>query len=280
VKATYRIGIGAAGNARAGQISQLSTRPLGVKDVVNPLRASGGADRDSRDAVRRNAPNAVRSLDRLVSTRDYADFARSFAGIAKAAAAELSDGRRTVVHVTIAGTADVPIDPGSDLFVNLARALRDLGDPLQPVELAWRELLILMISARIRIDPAYRWEMVVTDVRARLLEAFAFERRDLGQDVTSSEVLSVMQSVRGVTYVDLEAFGAIPATTPDPLAEDGRRPSTPAEIADAVTGVIAGPLPARVPAGIARRSGNALVAAELAVLVPDVPATLILNQIM
>ena len=87
IKATYRSGIGKAGNVKAGQLSLLSTRPLGVKEVINPIRASGGADKESRDQARKNAPLALMALDRLVSTRDYADFSRTFAGIGKATAA-------------------------------------------------------------------------------------------------------------------------------------------------------------------------------------------------
>src|SRR5262249_2079706 len=49
VKSTYRNGIGKPGNVTAEQISLVVTRPLGVKSVINPIRASGGADRDTRD---------------------------------------------------------------------------------------------------------------------------------------------------------------------------------------------------------------------------------------
>jgi len=56
VKATYRFGIGKPGNVAAKQISLLATKPLGVKAVINPLPASGGADREQRDQARRNAP--------------------------------------------------------------------------------------------------------------------------------------------------------------------------------------------------------------------------------
>lgn len=279
VKAVYRNGIGKPGNVRAGQLSQLSTRPLGVKEVINPLRASGGADRETRDQARRHAPLAVMSLDRLVSTADYADFSRSFAGIAKAAAAELSDTRRTVVHVTIAGSDDVPIEVDSDLFANLRRALVDLGDPFQPVELATRDLLLLVLSAGVRIDPDHRWERVVTDIRTTLLDTFGFERRELAQDVTASEVLSTIQLVRGVVYVDLDAFGAVPSTTADPSAEDGRRPLTPEETASEVTRIV-GQVPGpRIAAEPARMDASGIRPAQLAVLVPEVPATLILNEI-
>ena len=103
IKATYRYGIGRAGTSTPWQISQLATHPLGLQGVVNPLPASGGADRDSLDQARRNAPLAVTALDRLVSVQDYADFARTYAGIAKASAVRLSDGRAELVHLTIAG---------------------------------------------------------------------------------------------------------------------------------------------------------------------------------
>lgn len=283
VKAEYRFGIGMAGNARAGQISQLSTRPLGVKEVINPLRASGGADAERRDQIRRNAPNAVMALGRLVSTQDYADFARGFAGIGKAAAVELSDGRRRVVHVTIAGADDAPIDPDSDLFVNLGRALRELGDPFQPVDLVVRDLLVLIVSAGLRIHPDHRWESVVTDVRARLLDGLSFERRELGQDVSASEVLALMQSVRGVQHVDLDLLGALPSTVADPLAQDGRRPLTPDEIAERVTAIVeagmGAPVAPRIAVWPARRMADGLLPAQLAVLRPEVPATLVLNQI-
>jgi hypothetical protein len=279
VKAVYRFGIGKPGNVRAGQISLLSTRPQGVKEVINPLRASGGADRETRDQARRSAPLAVMSLDRLVSTPDYADFARSFAGIAKADAAELSDGRRTVVHVTIAGTDDIPIDPGSDLFINLRHALIDLGDPFQPVQIATRDLLLLVISAGVRIDPDYRWESVVTELRAGLLDAFGFEKRELAQDVTASEVLSVMQPVPGVVYVDLDSFGAVPSTAADSEAEEGFRPLTPDETATAISDIVAEKLVPRVVARSARVDAAGILPAQLAVLVPEVPDTLILNQI-
>ncbi|HSW27205.1 MAG TPA: hypothetical protein VLJ62_30900, partial [Burkholderiaceae bacterium] len=89
VKAVYRSGIGRQGNVVPDQIRQLASRPLGVNEVRNPLRSSGGADRESVDQIRRNAPLAVKSLDRLVSTPDYADFACTYAGIAKADAQEI-----------------------------------------------------------------------------------------------------------------------------------------------------------------------------------------------
>lgn len=212
VKAKYRIGIGKVGNVKAEQISLLATQPLGVKSVINPLRASGGGNRESQDQARRNTPLAVKALDRLVSVQDYADFARTYAGIAKASAARLSDGRRQVVHITIAGTDDIPIDENSDLYQNLLQAFHRNGDPYQPIEVKIRELKLVVIIAKVQVGADYIWESVEPEIRSSLLEKFGFECRELGQDVTLSEVVSTIQSVEGVSYVDVDKFDAIEET--------------------------------------------------------------------
>ncbi|NHB84420.1 hypothetical protein G7085_06880 [Tessaracoccus sp. HDW20] len=222
VRAIYRQGLGRAGNVRAGQLSQLGSRPLGVKDVVNPVRAGGGADAEGRDLIRGNVPTAVLALDRLVSTRDHADFARTFAGVAKAAAARLTDGRRTVVHVTIAGVDDGPIDETSDLFRNLREALHRFGDPALPLRLAVRHLLALVISARVRVLPDHHWDVVEPRLRAALLDGFGFDRRELGRDVLASEVIACAQAVRASTTSTSTCW---PPSTPTRWPDGWRRGS-------------------------------------------------------
>jgi uncharacterized phage protein gp47/JayE len=314
VRARYRYGIGRPGNVAAGQISLLKSKPLGVKEVVNPLPSSGGADREHRDQARRNIPLAVRALDRLVSVRDYQDFARVYAGIGKAVATEISDGRRQVVHVTVAGADDIPIDETSDLFRNLEKALRAFGDPCQPLLLAVRERLMLVLQAKVKIHPDHRWEAVSKALRERLLDAFGFASRELGEDVYLSEVLSVMHRVPGVVYVDADAFGGIPekAEMPvsDPVTGDvrferrylapeqinlrgrqlvGEDPSNEDEATDdSLTGEVggkggtapAGPLQ-RLRVNLAGRApGETLIhPAQIAFFAPDAPATLVLNEI-
>jgi hypothetical protein len=288
VKAVYRNGIGKPGNVKAQQISLLVTRPLGVKEVINPLRASGGADKESRDQARKNAPLGVLALDRLVSTQDYEDFTRARAGIGKSSAARISDGRRQVVFVTIAGADDIPIDKTSDLYRNLVKALRQLGDPHQPIQVEIRELMLIVISTNVRLLPDYLWEAVEPKIRAKLLDTFSFERRELGQDVTFSEVVSTIQATPGVAYVDVDLLRGIPEKIADPQNPGQRRLLTPDEITarindpllDARGNTIKEPLP-RLGVDLAGfdNTARAVRPAQLAFLTPDVPATLILNQI-
>ena len=52
VRATYRKGLGAAGNVAAESLTQLTQRPLGLKSVSNPLPAEGGTDPESAELAR------------------------------------------------------------------------------------------------------------------------------------------------------------------------------------------------------------------------------------
>jgi len=276
VRAQYRQGIGKPGNVAEDKISILAARPLGVKSVINPQRATGGADSETRDQARKNAPLAVMALDRLVSTRDYADFARTFGGVGKAFSLRLSDGIRELVHVTIAGAADAPIDDSSDLLRNLRLALTDFGDPALPVRVAVRELLLLVISAGVHLLPDYVWEKVAPQIRTKVLDTFGFEARELGQDVFLSEVIAAMQSIRGVAYVDVDALGGIAERNDDGSLR------TPNELIEAAQLIFAKTAPdQRVRVNLPELPVGAadIRPAQLAYLVPDVPDTLILNLI-
>ncbi|GAA1913748.1 hypothetical protein GCM10009837_43050 [Streptomyces durmitorensis] len=272
VTAVYRTGIGRSGNAPTGRISLLSTRPLGVREVVNPVPATGGAEPDGREQTRHNAPLGVTALDRLVSVRDHEDFARTFAGIGKAAAVRLSDGRRQLVHVTLAGVDDIPIAPSSDLYSGLLRAFHRFGDPHLPVQLAVREQLALVVGGRVRVAQDHRWESVEPRVRSALLGAFGFERRALGQDALLSEALKVIQGVEGVDFVDIDTFTAVDeADLFASLARD-----------DGLYGLLR--RRQRVAARPARTDRSAtdparrVRPAQLAVLDPRIPDTLILTE--
>jgi predicted phage baseplate assembly protein len=267
VRAAYRTGIGRPGNVRAGQITQLQTRPLGVNGVTNPLPATGGADRDTLDQARRNVPLAVLALDRLVSVPDYADFARARAGIGRASAARLSDGTNTVVHLTIAGTDDIPIDETDDLFQNLRQSLSAFGDASQPVQVAVRELLLIVMAAAVHVDADHRFDLLEPQIRAALLDRFGFGRRDLGQVVFQSELIATIQAVPGVDRVVIDALGAAPA---------GLAPAQLQAFADG----LAPPPPQLIPVELARPDpqGHGILPAQLALLSPSLPDTLILKE--
>ncbi|MFI9764211.1 putative baseplate assembly protein [Streptomyces sp. NPDC051963] len=226
VRARYRFGTGRAANVAADRITQPLTRPLGVTAVTNPRPATGGSDADGPGLTRRTIPLAVSSLDRLVSTADYEDFARSRAGIGRAAARELFDGRRRVVHVTVAGTDDVPL--GEETLRPLRAALTAYGDLGLPVRVDVREPVLLVVAAKVKVARDHAWEFVEPRLRQALLRRLGYEGRELGQPARLSDILATAHTVPGVDYVDVDVFTGIPASaTPDRLTELLTRPGAP-----------------------------------------------------
>lgn len=207
--ARYRVGIGASGNVDVGLINALVTRPIGVQEVVNSVRSSGGADADDRDAIRTRIPIAARSIDRLVSVTDHADFALNFAGVAKATARE----RQGTVEIVIAGGEDVLIDEGSDLLKNLRAALQAYGDPLLRPVLRVAKAVPMLLHASVRIDPRYDWPQVEGALRERVLSRQGWDARAIGEPAYLSVVLEAMQSVAGVRSIDVDAFGPLRPTS-------------------------------------------------------------------
>jgi predicted phage baseplate assembly protein len=208
VRAVYRKGLGRAGNVLAGQINVPLTRVVGMREVTNPIEASGGSDPEPRDRARANLPLAVRALGRVVSVRDYEEFARTFAGIAKAMVAIVPQRRDTIL-LTIAGDGEMEVLETSDLFRALVEALRRYGNPLQPLRVVNREKVLITGLARVQVHRDYEWKGVAPKIRASLLDTFSFERRALLQPVFPSEVVAAIQRVEGVAWVDLDRLAGI-----------------------------------------------------------------------
>ncbi|MFD9460408.1 putative baseplate assembly protein [Streptomyces sp. NPDC060027] len=308
VTAHYRIGGGSSANVAAGQVNHVVSRPLGVSGVTNPLPATGGTDADGREDARRCVPLRLSALDRLVSVRDYEDFALAFAGVGKAAARRCPDGTRQLVHVTIAAAGDAPLDAGSLLLDALQSALSQYGDPALPVRVEACERVRLVLSLGVRTLPDHSRDMVEQAVRDALTARLGFAAAELAQPVFLSAAIAAAQTVPGVDFVDVDAFGGVgddvdaagvirfaqeltaapcvpghPAGYRDSLYTPAPGETT-ASVA-AVNGLTEQQLALLNPDGISPDPGSPMVVrralrpAELVLLDPSLPETLVLRRI-
>jgi hypothetical protein len=203
VRAFYRKGIGVDGNVAADSLTQLMTRPLGLKSVSNPLAAEGGADPEPASAARQTIPLTTRTLGRAVSVLDYEDFARAFSGIAKAQAKVLQVRGGVSVAITLAAPEAAPLTSASPAWQNLLAALKASGDPHVAVTLLSLQASTFHIGLKVKRDPAYEAKDVLAAVEIALRTHFSFDARDLGQPVQQSDVIATAQAVAGVVAVDL-----------------------------------------------------------------------------
>jgi hypothetical protein len=279
VHARYRTGLGRAGNVRAGQISVLAARPAGVSAVTNPLATTGGVDPDGAEAVRRRAPIGLAALERLVSVTDFEDFARAFAGIGKASVSRPDPARHDYV-LTVAAADDAPLSDGSQLVQDLRAALLrfaemrpgpngslvTVGHPQASLVVRVRTALLLVIRARIRLEPDFVWEPVRARLAAAAETAFGFAAAEIGTVPHAGTAMAVLQQVRGVARVDLRTFGVIGTGSP-------RLPDSPQKVAETAAALFADP----AQNGPGLPPDPPVPATAIAYLAPAAPGTLLLE---
>jgi hypothetical protein len=213
VTATYRTGIGPAGEVGTGTLSLLQSRPLGLKEVTNPVAATGAAAPEVLEDARGNAPRTVLTLGRIVSLKDFEDFARAFGGIGKARAVALWSGERQVIHITIAAATGGSVSTDSDVYSNLVSAIDRYREGSERVKVESYAPRTFRLDAAVIIDPVFVAADVLADADAALRAAFAFEARDFAQPVTGAEVISVIQAVPGIVAVDLDKLELVGQST-------------------------------------------------------------------
>jgi len=214
VRAEYRKGSGLGGLVEAGQISQLLSRPLGLKEVINPESAEGAEDAESRDAARQNAPTTVLTLDRAVSLQDYEDFSRTFAGIAKAQAVWVWDGRKRSIFITVAGVEGEVLEEDGAVISKLKEALREYGDLFVAFTIKSYRQALFQIHGTVTIHADHVVDTVMAAVQAALLDRYSFDARSFGQPVALSEAIATIQSIFGVVAVDIDQFYRNDTPTP------------------------------------------------------------------
>lgn len=204
LRASYRKGLGAEGNVRAEALSQALSRPLGFKGVSNPAPASGGSPPESADEARASLPLGTRTLGRVVSVLDYEDFARAWAGIAKAQARVLRLAHGPVVTVTVAGASQPVLTAVNPVRQQLLAAMRAQGDPHVQLRLLAMVPRWYRVGLKVRCDAAYEAAQVLAAVEAALRAQGSFAQRALGQALHASDVVAAAHAVPGVMAVDLD----------------------------------------------------------------------------
>lgn len=206
----FRTGTGLGGRVQAGQLNMLMSRPLGLDGATNPLPSEGGADPVGIEALRTELPLFCRTLDRVVSLTDFADFALTFSGIAKARAERVKVPGLVApgVALTVAGERAAPVPPGSALYGTLRKALAASGIPFARFMLRDCRLSYFRLAATLVIDPDRLAADVLAAAEQALRRQFGFERRGFAQPVFDSQVMTVLQDVPGVAAVMLERLYA------------------------------------------------------------------------
>ena len=215
ITATYRIGGGASGNVGANTISYIiegGQSGLTVKnqyiDAEDIGAAVGGADRESTDAIRVNAPLSLRSLDRAVATADYA--ALSVKGGASKAVAVADVYTSVTVYAVpfgdkgVTGDGVTPSGTFNALKTILNTFLIDKIPANTSVTFQPASYVDVLIDASITCLPQYKQSKIQADVTAALDTLFDIDNVVFSDRISINDITSTINSIEGVAFVELE----------------------------------------------------------------------------
>ncbi|BBX69959.1 putative baseplate assembly protein [Mycolicibacterium psychrotolerans] len=211
--ATYRVGNGVAGNVGRAGLAHAVTAVTAIDKVMNPLPAGGGAEPETADEVRRDAPYAFAVQQRAVTEADYAEVSQRNREVQRAAATFRWTGSWHTVFVTADRFGGGPVDAAFE------GRLRDWLERFRMVgydlEVDSPVFVPLDISLHVCVVPGYFRSDVASELRAVLsdgvlsdgsLGLFHPDNLTFGQPVYLSSVLAATHAVRGVQSVKTTRF--------------------------------------------------------------------------
>jgi hypothetical protein len=201
IVATYRQGVGLAGRVGANSLTSLLDQVNGLKRVTNPLAADGGADPQVLEDARTNAPSTVRTFGRAVSLQDFEDVALATGEIAKANATWVWSGLHKTIFLTVAAQNDDKLSP--DGIHKLWAALLAHRDPNHQLLIDNFVRVPIIVTATLTANARYSAAAVQVTAFNALLAALSFDQLQLAQPIYLSSMYGVLQSVPGVTAVDI-----------------------------------------------------------------------------
>jgi predicted phage baseplate assembly protein len=210
IYASYRVGGGALGNVNAGVVNALSAANLqGVTVALDGAgkalssAMTGGADAETNDQIRANAPRIFRSQDRCVTLTDFADLALAQPGVVRANAVASTF---TSVSVYVVGPDGG--QPSTTVKNRVQESLQSKALAGATVTVSGPTVIginIGSVAAPIVIEcwPRYSRASVLYDVQQALKTMLSFANVDFGMRLTLSDFYRTILDVDGVRYASI-----------------------------------------------------------------------------
>lgn len=215
IKCVYRVGGGRRGNVAANTLTVISDdiSLVGV-GVTNPSGATGGADSESLESIRRNASwLGISNSQHAVSLNDFEKIALSHAHVGKAkatandpsivriAVAPMDDGTlRPGLVETQSGDAAMSVGFTRDTVRSVRRSLRDAA--FAGAEIHVEPPQYVQIFTAMTITTAVEAPSTVREAVQKRLQLFAsYQYVEFGQKIRAYDLTRIFQGMRGVEDV-------------------------------------------------------------------------------
>lgn len=211
IRATYRVGGGTVGNVSAGSLTEILDLNVSGLTVTNQSAAGGGADAETTDSIKVNAPISIKSLSRAVSLNDYSSLALQVSGIAKANS-RAESYTNIVLYMAPFGNRGVEADNLTPTYTfNVLKKI--VADYLQGKAPANTSLTIappsyapVDITLDLTVLPQYRQTNVKNAVLSSLAEILTFDNVLFSDRISLQYVMRTLANVPGVDYSQINVL--------------------------------------------------------------------------
>lgn len=205
IYASYRVGSGASGNVSANTLTYIVTNSNAGLSVNNQSAAVAGADEESTDSIRINAPASLKALNRAVSLADYASLALQVTGISKAVA-KANVYSNVTVYVALFGDRgiDGSLNP-TTIFNTVANRLLeyyvDKCPPNTTITVQPPSYAKIDVTVDVTVAPQYKTSAIKTQIENDLNLLLDIDNVVFGDAIKLSDVLETVSSINGVLQV-------------------------------------------------------------------------------
>jgi predicted phage baseplate assembly protein len=213
---SYRVGGGSLGNVNAGTLTSLGRALAYIESVVNPLPATGGADRETIEEAKNRAPYTIKSRDRAVTAEDFEMLAlRASTTLARARCVpdRSNRGHVTLVVVPKGETRTEELSrrlvPSNEVLRFVKRYLDErklVGTVLNVVRPRYKDVSVRVVLIRRTVGTSDRLRKDIEVKLRRYLHALTGGRDgkgwEFGRPVLKAELIHLIEEVPGVEGVD------------------------------------------------------------------------------
>jgi hypothetical protein len=209
IRATYIVGGGTSGNVQVGTVQGIVYVPGLSESQVTALQATiipsnnavayGGADPESNDQIRFGAASTLRSSNRAVTLKDYADLARTVSGVGKARSVASTWTSVTVYIAPTRNDGDTDLQPGLDAsnsptleYTTLAANVSDfftdkimIGTTVTVQPPSYTDVIATIAYTK---QPQYTVAETEKAIKLKLITTFSYNNIDFAETITPQTI--------------------------------------------------------------------------------------------
>ena len=205
IYANYRVGGGTIGNLSSNAITDIASPIIGIT-VIGSSATTGGANAESIDQIRVNAPKSFTTQQRAVTLEDYGNLAMSLSSVSQANAVA---NTYTAINVYITATGNtVATQTVIDQVQAYLQARALAGTYVTVINASQIPINVGATNTPVVVGCSSRYNPLSVQIAATqaVQSLFAPSNAVIGARLTLGSVYSAIYSVPGVQYVNIPLF--------------------------------------------------------------------------